>query len=243
MHPVNDREDIPWPVRVAAPDLAHLSPRRLKLMGRAARVVERITTDLEGCGVNVVADILRGHEAFTALEHYPPDDARDAASGCSFFYHAHDPDRDEHGHFHPFVPLRSDDPGGDLLALPAISMNVWGRPRALFTVNQWVTGGSWLPAAPTIQHLNRYRMEHAYPSWLVNRWITALLHLLRPHIEQLLWARDVAIRTVADGCTLEDVLADRRREVITWMPLDMDGLVNQIQSIQSQAGSLPPASV
>ncbi len=39
---------------------------------------------------------------------------------------------------------------------------------------------------------------------------------------------------------VEDVLANRRREAVTWMPLDMDILVNQIQGLRFRSGSLPP---
>lgn len=39
---------------------------------------------------------------------------------------------------------------------------------------------------------------------------------------------------------VEDVLANRRREAVIWMPLDMDVLLNQIQSRRFRSGSRPP---
>ncbi|MBU2788685.1 hypothetical protein HFQ13_10830 [Acidithiobacillus sp. VAN18-1] len=209
-------------------------------MRRAARVVEQVTNALDGCGVNVVADILRGHEPYITGEHYPPDDAQDATSGCRFYYHAHDADTDEHGHFHPFVPLRGKGNDEELIALPAISMDVWGRPRSLFTVNHWVTGGPWLSGPATLRAMRRFRMEQAYPSWLVNRWITAMYQLVRPHVERLLLERDAALQAAARRTSLAQVFSDREKPVVTWMPIDQTALAVELRNLCHLADQVGP---
>ena len=210
-------------------------------MRNAGKQVERIMADLAGCGVNVVADLLRGQGSFTEGLHYPPDDARDAKTGARFYYHAHAVPLDEHGHFHlfaPISPLRRDVEGRskNLVHLVAISMDVWGMPQALFSINHWVSGGRWQDAGKTLELLGRYRVEHAYPSWMVNRWITAMLRLFHPHIAALLAARDKAIGEAATGISVAAVRADRRRPVVAIMPIDVGELLAELHQLESQAG-------
>jgi len=210
-------------------------------MRKAGKQVERIMADLAGCGLNVVADLLRGQEPFTEGLHYPPDDATDASTGARFYYHAHAGPLDEHGHFHLFAPVSPQrrevgDRSKDLVHLVAISMDVWGMPQALFSINHWVSGGRWRDAGKTLDLLGRYRVEHAYPSWLVNRWITAMLRLFHPHITALLAARDKAIGEVATGISVAAVRADRRRPVVAIMPIDVGELLAGLQQLELQAG-------
>lgn len=210
-------------------------------MRKAGKQVERIMADLAGCGLNVVADLLRGQEPFTEGLHYPPDDARDARTGARFYYHAHAGPLDEHGHFHLFAPAspqrrEAGDRSKDLVHLVAISMDVWGMPQALFSINHWVSGGRWRDAGKTLDLLGRYRVEHAYPSWLVNRWITAMLRLFHPHITALLAARDKAIGEVATGISVAAVRADRRRPVVAVMPIDVGELLVGLHQLELQAG-------
>ncbi|WP_437559593.1 DUF6969 family protein [Acidithiobacillus sulfuriphilus] len=210
-------------------------------MRNAGKQVERIMADLAGCGLNAVADLLRGQEPFTEGLHYPPDDARDAKTGARFYYHAHAGPLDEHGHFHLFAPIspsrrEAEDCTKDLVQLVAISMDVWGMPQALFSINQWVSGGRWRDAGKTLDLLGRYRVEHAYPSWMVNRWITAMLRLFHPHIAALLAARDKAIGEAATGISVAAVRADRRRPVVAIMPIDVGELLAELHQLESQAG-------
>ena len=66
--------------------------------------------------------------------------------------------------------------------LIAIAMDSYGYPTNLFTVNRWVTAEAWYLAEQVIQMLDHFVIDHAYPSWLVNRWISAMFVLYRPHI-------------------------------------------------------------
>ncbi|MHB1531749.1 MAG: DUF6969 family protein [Acidithiobacillus sp.] len=215
-------------------------------MRSAGKEVEGIMAALAGCGVNVVADLLRGQEPFTEGLHYPSDDAMDAKTGARFYYHAHAGPLDEHGHFHLFAPVspswrETEDCTKDLVHLVAISMDLWGMPQALFSINHWVSGGRWRDAGKTLDLLGRYRVEHAYPSWLVNRWTTAMLRLFRPHIATLLAARDNAIREAATGISVAAVLADRRWPVVAVMPIDLGELLADLHQLASKSRKYPEA--
>ncbi|MBW4935168.1 DUF6969 family protein [Marinobacter sp. F4206] len=182
-------------------------------------------------GLNIVGEVLRGQGPFYELDHYPKDDVFDAATASQYYYHAHRSDHPEHGHFHLFlrdaaipaaaVPVFGP-AGKDRLAhLVAISMDAWGFPTGLFAVNRWVTDESWLPADQVIAVLDAFNMDHAYPSWPVNRWITAMVRCFRPQIEALLRHRD---QVVADrnGQRMEDVLEDRSLEITGSVPVDLE---------------------
>ena len=95
----------------------------------------------------------------------------------------------EHGHFHTFVrapgmpvgmrPIdhKGSEPwpsGADALShLIGVSMDAYGFPIGLFTTNRWVTDEAWYSAADATRLLARFRIDHAAPSWPVNRWISA----------------------------------------------------------------------
>lgn len=195
---------------------------------------------LQRAGLNVVAELLRGHEAFYIDEHYPPGDVRDSASASLYYYHAHRDVDLEHGHFHLFMrdtprtARRFDVPSeaaqaGRLVHLVAISMDEWGEPQALFTTNRWVTGEDWAAAGEVRDRVARFQIDHAYPSWPVNRWLTALLKFYGAHIDALLAARDAAIERWAQKKPGDDPLAARSLEVLSWMPVSIDDWVDQLQ--------------
>jgi len=128
-----------------------------------------------------------------AWSHYPVGDVFDPDSGAQWYYHCHLPPADdvEHGHFHCF--LRPDGAKGPVHHLIAVGVDPYGRLHRLFTVNQWVVGDAWLPAEPTIALLPRFDVHHAKPSYLVNRWLTAVVRHFQPEIEELIRERDVVL--------------------------------------------------
>src|SRR3546814_9599922 len=77
------------------------------------------------------------------------------------------------------------DPNDALSHLVAIAMNSGGLPFRLFTVNRWVTGEVWYRADDVIRLLDVFKIDHAQPSWPVNRWISAMVVLFKPQIAEL----------------------------------------------------------
>lgn len=192
-------------------------------------------------GLNVVAELLRGHEGFYIDEHYPPGDVSDSASDSLYYYHAHRDVDLEHGHFHLFTRdtarsvRRVDAPHAHasadrLVHLVAISMDDWGEPQALFTTNRWVTGEDWAAAAEVRDRVARFEIDHAYPSWPVNRWLTAMLQLYGAHLDVLLAARDATIDRWAKKRPGDDPLAARSLEVLSWLPVSIDAWADQLET-------------
>ncbi len=230
-----------------APDLGALPGRRLRAMLMAGVEALECRRVLERGGINLVSEVLRGQGEFVEYEHYPKDDVYDSETGAQYYYHAHRGGAGEHGHFHTFLRWPRQAPDGSSPADPAmemktdeagsvthiiaVSMDSYGWPIGLFATNHWVCGGAWLAADEVIALLPRFRIDHAYPSWPVNRWISAMLILFRPHIEALLLHRDQVIARWAHLHPGTDVLEDRELDITGSLPISVEALVQELRAL------------
>jgi hypothetical protein len=72
------------------------------------------------------------------------------------------------------------------------------------------------------------------PSWSVNRWLTGLLRLFRPQIEGLLQRRDERVHAwQRQHPETENVYEDRRLEVISQLPIDIE---TQVRLLEQRLG-------
>jgi len=219
------------------PDARSLSVAQRSEMLAAAREIQECYRVLEKADLNVVGEVLRGQGEFIELEHYPPDDVFDHHNHSQYYYHAHRPG--EHGHFHtfvhpgdmpggpqPLIAMQGEEPwpeGSDAIAhLVGISMDEWGYPIGLFAANRWVTDETWYAAESVIAMLPHFQVDHAWPSWPVNRWITAMLRLFRPHVTALLTHRDQVVDAWRQARPDTDVLEDRQLETTGYIPVSVD---------------------
>lgn len=228
-------------------DLDTLSDGQLEQMAAAGREVMECHRVLAATEDNIVGELLRTGDGFFEWQHYPQGDVYDHSSHAQFYYHAHAKgarDMEEHGHFHTFLrPKGMPDgvapaaipgvelPGGanDALShLIAVSMDAYGYPTRLFTTNRWVTGEVWYEARDVIAMLDRFVIDHAQPSWPVNRWITGMVRLFRPQIEALIHERDRAVAAWATGHPGGDVYEDRGLEVTSHCDIRVEEQVRQV---------------
>ena len=120
--------------------------------------------------------------------------------------------------------------------LVAISMDASGLPIRLFTTNRWVTGETWYRAEDVVRMLERFAITRSEPSAPLNSWITAMFALFRPQMRALLAARDAAImnwRRRHRGKI--HVFEDRRLEVTSAMPVDLEDQVRRIDAVLKRA--------
>ncbi|MEM9422504.1 MAG: hypothetical protein AAF986_08370, partial [Pseudomonadota bacterium] len=233
------------------PLMSHLSEDHLIEMQQAAAMVSETMRVLQKSGSNVVAEVLRTAPEFIEWEHMPPEDAYDHESHSQFYYHAHAKSEDgtghhddEHGHFHLFlrgpgmpqaytpaplpdvnVPTNRHDINTHLIG---IGMNEMGVPTKLFTVNRWVTAETWFSADDIIALLPSFEMDTTVPSWPLNLWLTNMVTLFRPHIEQLIRQRDASIAKWQEKHPAENSYEDRRLEVTSSIDIDLAAYVEQI---------------
>lgn len=237
-------ESTPDPPPFVPPELAGIPAKRRREMLRAGREALECRRVLRRGGLNLVGEVLRGEKPFVELEHYPENDVYDPRSGAQYYYHAHRGEV-EHGHFHTFLraagmpaaarpleyPLTSEPwPQGDgaICHLTAISMDGWGDPIGLFSTNRWVTNETFYPAEQAIEMLRRFDIDHAAPSWPLNRWIGAMLVLYGPEIEALLHHRDAALWAWQKTHPGLDVFEDRRLDLLAFVALDVEARVAEL---------------
>ncbi|MEY3105406.1 MAG: hypothetical protein RJA72_1438, partial [Pseudomonadota bacterium] len=126
--------------------------------------------------------------------------------------------------------------------LLALALNWHGWPHRLFSVNRWVTGETWMPAAQTWQHFKKWRIrterrwvdawrvcEHMDQSTqdltLVGLWLESLLACLEPQIKACLRARDRNLANWIDRKPGVNLLEDQSLEVLSEQPICWDEIV------------------
>ncbi|GAB4466690.1 MAG: hypothetical protein OHK0044_06770 [Burkholderiaceae bacterium] len=217
------------------------------MLAAGAEIVECYRVLRKG-GLNVVGEVLRGQAGFVEFDHYPADDVFDEETGSQYYYHAHR--SGEHGHFHTFLRARGMPQGVAPLPYPqaterwpagddahshliAISMDAYGFPIGLFATNRWVTGETWYACEDVVRMLDRFEIDHAYPSWPVNRWMTAMFVLFRPHIELLLRHRDRVIAHWQARAPQLDVFEDRALETTGYLPISVDDWLSELAAAEA----------
>lgn len=128
------------------------------------------------------------------MNHYPDGDVYDHETHGQYYYHAHRDD--EHGHFHLFLRPKGMPSGikpaavedfeepkaqNDALShLIAISMDEFGRPKALFTTNRWVTAEYWYGCEDVIRMLDHLRstmpIRLGRQTVGLGRWFNCFIH-------------------------------------------------------------------
>jgi hypothetical protein len=233
-------------------DLSGLDRARLEEMAEAGQEVLNVHRVLAKTGDNVVGEVLRGQGTFYEWDHYPKGDVYDRETHGQYYYHAHAVDQrfeGEHGHFHTFMRPKGmpegvapaqvpgyqppKDPNDALSHIIAISMDKHGLPFRLFTVNRWVTGEVWYEAEDVIRMLDHFEIDHARPSWPVNRWVSAMVRLYRPQIEELVRKRDVTVAEWQAAHPDRDVYEDRELEVTSFVDVSID---TQVQAVMRTLG-------
>lgn len=200
-------------------------------------------------GLNVVGEVLRGQGEFIELNHFPDDDVFDRDTQSQYYYHAHRGLDGEHGHFHTFVrqpgmpkgmtpvACQASEPwpsGPNALShLIGISMDAYGFPIGLFTTNRWVTDEAWYTAADVMQLLTHFKIDHAAPSWPVNRWISAMFVLFRPQMCELLLKRDAVVANWAASHPGNDVFEDRQLDITSRLAISVEAQISRLDALLS----------
>lgn len=219
----------------------------LEAMQFAGEEIRECYRVLDKVGGNIVGEVLRNEGTFYEWDHYPKGDVYDRETHAQYYYHAHRGAENEHGHFHTFLRRKgmprgmepvsysgdAELPKGDdvITHFAAISMDKRGSPTHLFTTNRWVTGESWFKAEDVLAMLDRFVIDHAWPSWPTNRWITAMMILFRPQIAALLEARDRRIEKWRQENPDTDVFEDRDLEVTSIAEIDVDEQIGRVNGL------------
>lgn len=229
------------------PALAALPRDELETMRAAGEEVLNCQRVLRKTSSNVVGEILKNQGTFYQWNHYPKGDAIDWETHSQYYYHAHPKDErpGEHGHFHTFLRYQGMPSGvsPSTLTFPqkdnknrigahviAVSCDKKGYASKLFTTNRWVTDETWYPAAEMIRMIDRFEIDHTFPSWATNRWLSAVIKLFKPQIVHLLEHRDIAVTQWQSDNPEKDAFEDRTLEVTSELSVDADDQIKAVAS-------------
>ena len=208
---------------------------------QAAQILVEATIVMHQSGVPLMRRVVpdSADADITLWEHYPENDAVSPHTQSRYFYHCHPVEErgaDEHGHFHLFLPksamphprrarlgpigrrARSQKP--QVVHIAALSITPAGLPLSLFTVNRWVTNEWLYPHGDIMSALAGFDLADAPGDPLVNRWLTAMVHLCAPLIDSLLAERDAKL--AAHGWDGED----HAFEILSSATVDIQELVD-----------------
>lgn len=226
--------------------LSALTKAQREVMVEAGEAVLECYRVMKKGGINIVGECLKGQGTFYEFDHFPSGDVYDEETHAQYYYHSHRGLAGEHGHFHTFlrqgaipenirpVPYEGETKwpeGSDAVChLVAISMDVYGFPIGLFCTNRWVTDEVWYSGVDVIAMLDRFEIDHAYPSWPVNLWMNAMFRLFRPEIEALIRHRDAAIEAWKVAHPGVDVFEDRELEVTGQLRISVKERLEQLRA-------------
>lgn len=213
--------------------------QKSKMLAYAEQVLSSQQAMTSSSGKNILHHTLEKKTRHVQMDHYPKGDRIDKRTGAQYFYHCHreDLDLNEHGHFHCFLrykhipqyrkpkPLEDwkkylDNP---MTHLVAISMDRFGQPMRLFTVNRWVTSEIWYDAEHVPSFIKRFQMTLTdNPYWQVlDQWVEGMLKLFLPQITWLHHQRDAAMKHHKLVSPQSNTYEDRDIEVLSEIPIDL----------------------
>lgn len=213
--------------------------QKTQVLSHALQVIEAQQQMTTKKGKNILHYTLRRKRQHVSMQHYPKGDRIDYNTGAQYFYHCHreDLDQEEHGHFHCFLrykripkhikpkPLPDWDKNIDnpMAHLVAISMNRFGQPIRLFTVNRWVSFETWYDAKHASNLLKRFDMTlEDDPYWqTLDQWVEGMLQLFAPQIAWLHESRDHTIARWQKKYPSRNAYEDHKLEELSSIPIDI----------------------
>jgi hypothetical protein len=174
-------------------------------------------------GIHLLEPLFR-EQPFRADVRYPePKGARDPLSDARYYFHTHFGQPD--GHVHTFLGR-----GTGYTHLVGIALDRFGLPTELFTVNRWVAAETFHPASEICRLLPLFTLAHAEPATPnVDRWLTAMVRLFRPHIEALLLERDARLLAHGHEHPGTDPHEDQGIEIPSRLAVDLDEHLDRVR--------------
>lgn len=192
---------------------------------------------LSKVNATVVSDIIKDLDEFFIGERYPHDESVDRETKSSYFYHSHRPK--EHGHFHiyysnklvmeKFKPITTWDKKHPNTHLVAISMHPNGDPIGFFIPNHWITKDDWYVHEDMKEMFSQFRINHPYPSWPSNQWVSEMLKLFRPQIEHILKKRDEMLFN--SDKPLDKIIKNKRLDVLASISISISDQMSVIEEL------------
>jgi hypothetical protein len=89
--------------------------------------------------------------------------------------------------------------------------------------------------------LDRFLIDHAQPSWPVNRWVSGMIRLFRPQIVALIEARDAAVARWREAYPDRNVFEDEALEITSMLDVDIDRQIARVGALLDARNERAPA--
>jgi hypothetical protein len=197
-------------------DLARLPTDALRALSEAGDEVLDGYRSAAAEGLHLCEPLFRARPYRTDVRYPEPKGARDPVSDARYYFHTHPGETT--GHFHAFLGCAR-----GYTHLIAISLDTFGLPVELFTVNRWVAADVFLPAGEVCRRLHEFTLANAEPATPnVDRWLSATVRLFLPQIEALLVERDAILDALRRASPGSDPLEDQLLEIPSRVAVDLD---------------------
>ena len=232
--------------------LALVETQDLQQMEASGQEIKEWMRLLQKGDSHLVQEVVKGEGIIGEKDHYPLGDTFDTESYSQYYYHTHC--FGEYGHFHLFLrqggmgegirPLFYDvrnqtlDDSDTFAHLIAISMDSEGHPIGLFTTNRWVTGEDWYATKDVKEMVKHFRVNQIHSSYVVNRWMSAMLCLFQPQIFDLIDQREELLMQYRGGRALKEILEDHNLEIPSETKISIDVQIKVIQELLNERGVL-----
>ena len=151
---------------------------------------------------NPVLEVINPEIPLQENKKYPADLLQFSQLGWRAYYHCHPVSRagnhrfkGEHGHFHIFVRINDVENESERWShLVALAMDNMGQPLGWFTVNDWVTGETWIDSDILSSYLKSIPYDNSSITKLVERWLISLLAVSREEVNSVLIDRDKILK-------------------------------------------------
>lgn len=182
-------------------ELQKLPADRLRKMWKAGKELENWQLILKKTDATFLSEFMKSQRGLRQMTHLPLGNVVDRDSHSHYYYQASR--GEEFGHFHLYYDVPSKTEGS--VHLVAVSTDAKGRPMRLFLPSTKNTGQRYCSYTEISKYLDKFRVDHAYPSWVCNQYLSALVQLFYPQILMMVEERDRLFKDALDTNILSEV--------------------------------------
>ncbi|MCH9614737.1 MAG: hypothetical protein SP1CHLAM54_12960 [Chlamydiia bacterium] len=182
-------------------ELERLPTERLKKMLSAGKEVENWQHILAKTDETFLTEFMKSQRGLRRMTHLPIGDVVDKDSRSHYYYHVNR--GEEFGHFHLYYDVPAKTSGS--VHLVAVSTDHRGTPIRLFLPGKKNSGDRLCSYQELSKYLDKFHVNHAYPSWICNQYLGAVVQLFYPQILMMVEERDRLFKDALDTKILSEV--------------------------------------
>ena len=215
-----------------------MAEAELTITAKAVESLVACLLEMAEAETNPVLQVIDLEIPLQENKKYPVDLLQFNQLGWRAYYHCHPASRagnhrfkGEHGHFHIFVRLDNVENEPERWShLVALAMDNMGQPIGWFTVNDWVTGETWIDSDILSIYLKSIPFDNTSIIQLVERWLLSLLAVSRDEVNNVLIERDKALKHKQLNFKDSNIKQDKGIYFLSETPINLRNLFEDINN-------------